>query len=272
MNKKLPFSLIILGAAVVIALIVVFSSFVTIQPGFKGIVFRKFTTGLDKKNVYDAGFYVVAPWNEMYIYDVREQQREEIMDILDKSALQLKVDISIRFRPMLTRIGYLHENFGKAYVDQLIVPEVRSKVREIMGRFTVEEIYSTHRKEVEEAIKTEVAAILRSPANNIEMTAMLVRSITLPEQIQKAIESKLTQEQEALAYQFRLDKEKSEAERKKIAAEGESRANEIINKSLTPGLLKMRGIEATLELSKSSNSKVVIIGGKDGIPVILGND
>ena len=87
-----------------------------------------------------------------------------------------------------------------------------------------------------------------------------------------AIESKLQQQQEALAYQFRLDKEKSEAERKRIAAEGESRANNIINNSLTANLLKMRGIEATLELSKSPNSKVIIVGGKDGMPLILGGN
>jgi len=101
----------------------------------------------------------------------------------------------------------------------------------------------------------------------------LIRSIALPEQIKQAIENKLQQEQESLAYQFRLTKEQSEAERKRIAAEGESRANNIINNSLSDKLLKMRGIEATLELSKSPNTKVIVIGsGKDGMPLILGNN
>jgi regulator of protease activity HflC (stomatin/prohibitin superfamily) len=103
--------------------------------------------------------------------------------------------------------------------------------------------------------------------------ALLIRSIQLPDQIRIAIESKLQQQQEALAYQFRLDKEKSEAERKRIAAEGEARANNIVNSSLSDKLLKMRGIEATLELSKSPNSKIVIVGSsKDGLPLILGNN
>jgi len=107
----------------------------------------------------------------------------------------------------------------------------------------------------------------------VNAPAVLIRSIVLPEQIKGAIENKLQQEQEALAYRFRLDKEKSEAERKRIAAEGEARANNIVNSSLTDKLLKMRGIEATLELAKSPNSKVVLIGaGKDGMPLILGND
>jgi regulator of protease activity HflC (stomatin/prohibitin superfamily) len=105
------------------------------------------------------------------------------------------------------------------------------------------------------------------------MNAMLIRSINLPEQIKMAIENKLTQEQEALAYRFRLDKEESEAKRKQIAAEGEARANQIINSSLTPSLLKMRGIEATTSLASSPNSKIIVIGsGSDGLPLILGSN
>ena len=105
------------------------------------------------------------------------------------------------------------------------------------------------------------------------MKSLLIRSISLPDQIKNAIESKLQQEQEALAYQFRLEKEKSEAERKRIAAEGEAKANRIINNSLTPNLLKMRGIEATSKLAESPNSKVIVVGsGKDGLPIILGNN
>ena len=109
--------------------------------------------------------------------------------------------------------------------------------------------------------------------NNIEMRTLLIRSINLPAEIKTAIESKLKQEQEALAYQFKLQSAASEAEKLRIEAEGKARANQIINSSLTPELLRMRGIEATLELGKSPNSKVVIIGsGKDGMPLILGNN
>ncbi len=102
---------------------------------------------------------------------------------------------------------------------------------------------------------------------------MLIRSVQLPTKIINAIEAKLDQEQQSLAYKFRLEKEKSEAERKKIAAEGEATANQIINSSLTNNLLKMRGIEATQQLSNSPNSKVIVIGnGDNGMPIILGGD
>jgi regulator of protease activity HflC (stomatin/prohibitin superfamily) len=196
---------------------------------------------------------------------------DENMDILDKNGLSIHVDVTVRYFPIPEKIGYVHQKFTANYVEVLVIPEVRSTVRQVMGRFTAEEIYSTKRAEVETAIKNETEKILS--ANNVTATAVLIRSIVLPDQIKGAIENKLQQEQEALAYQFRLDKEKSEAERKRIAAEGESRANNIINNSLTDKLLKMRGIEATLELAKSANSKIIVVGsGKDGMPLILGNN
>jgi regulator of protease activity HflC (stomatin/prohibitin superfamily) len=171
---------------------------------------------------------------------------------------------------ILSIIKYLicTDNLGQDYINQLIIPEIRSTVRQVAGRFTAEEIYSTKRSEVELAIIDEAGVKLGN--NYIDMRALLIRSIKLPQDIKNAIESKLKQEQEALAYQFKLEKEKSEAERKRIAAEGESRANKIINASLTTNLLRMRGIEATVKLSESPNAKTVIIGsGKDGMPLIL---
>jgi len=196
---------------------------------------------------------------------------DENMDILDKAGLSIHVEVTVRYFPIPEKIGHLHQKFTQNYLEVLVIPEVRSAVRQVMGRYTAEEIYSTKRAEVESAIKQETERILS--ANFVSTTAVLIRAIQLPEQIKSAIENKLQQEQEALAYQFRLDKEKSEAERKRIAAEGESRANNIINNSLSDKLLKMRGIEATLELSKSPNTKIIVIGsGKDGMPLILGNN
>ncbi|MFH2094605.1 MAG: prohibitin family protein [Bacteroidota bacterium] len=266
--KKKSFTLPIIIVGLVIIIILVVSSSYILQPGERAVIFRPYTTGLDKENVVGEGFHVVGPWNDFIVYDVKEQQREETMDVLDKNGLSVNVDISVRFNPMYDRIGFLHEIFGVEYITRLVVPEVRSSVRKVMGRYSAEEIYSTKRKEVEDAIYDETKLVLNE--NNIQMTALLIRSINLPPDIKGAIESKLTQEQEALAYKFRLEKETSEAERKRIAAEGEAKANDIVNSSLSDKLLKMRGIEATLELSKSPNTKIIIIGsGSDGLPLIL---
>jgi regulator of protease activity HflC (stomatin/prohibitin superfamily) len=272
MNNRRFLPFIVLG---VIALFVVAgissSLFYTINATQRAVIFYKFGNGLDKDNVIQPGFHTKAPWNEVYTYNVQETSRDENMDILDKSGLSIHMDVTVRFNPMPDKIGYIYEKFNVDYVNVLVVPEIRSAVRQVMGRFTAEEIYSTKRAEVESTIKAEAEKVLL--ANNVNMVALLIRSIVLPDQIRIAIESKLQQEQEALAYQFRLDKEKSEAERKRIAAEGESRANNIINNSLSDKLLKMRGIEATLELAKSPNSKVVIVGSsKDGLPMILGGN
>ncbi len=269
-NQKLPFIILgIIGFIVVMALSS--SLFYTISATERAVTFYPFGKGLDKDNIVGPGTHIKAPWNDIYTYKVNEMSSEENMDVLDKNGLSIHIDITVRYYPIPEKIGYIHEQFTTDYETVLVIPEVRSTVRQVMGRYTAEEIYSTKRAEVETAIKSETEFILNK--NNVHATAVLIRSIMLPEQIKVAIENKLQQEQEALAYQFRLDKEKSEAERKRIAAEGESRANNIINNSLTDKLLKMRGIEATLELSKSPNSKTIIIGsGKDGMPLILGNN
>lgn len=271
-RRFLPFIVFFL-IAIILLIYLSSSIFYTIQPGERAIIFQKFTGGLDKDNIIMPGFHIKAPYNDLYVYDVTENQVEETLDVLDKNGLSISVDVSVRFHPMFDKIGNIQETFQQDYVNRLVIPEVRSTVRQVMGRFTAEEIYSTKRPEVEGAIKKETEAVLGAEGNYIQMRALLIRSIKLPEQIGLAIENKLKQEQEALAYQFRLDREKSEAERKRIAAEGEAQANKIINSSLTDELLKMRGIEATQQLANSPNAKVVVIGnGKDGLPLILGNN
>lgn len=271
MNNRRILPFIIVGVIALFVLMGLSSSiFYTINATQRAVIFYKFGQGLDKDHVIYPGVHMKAPWNDVFVYNVQETSQDENMDVLDKSGLSIHVDITVRFKPISDKIGYIYEKFNVDYVNVLVIPEVRSAVRQVMGRYTAEEIYSTKRAEVEATIKSESEKVLH--ANNVDMVALLIRSIQLPEQIRVAIENKLQQQQEALAYQFRLDKEKSEAERKRIAAEGESRANNIINNSLTANLLKMRGIEATLELSKSPNSKIIIVGGKDGMPLILGNN
>jgi regulator of protease activity HflC (stomatin/prohibitin superfamily) len=263
----------LIAAAVVLILLLLFGGrmFLIIQAGERGVIFKPYTTGLDKENIYGEGFHIIAPWNDMNIYNVREQQRDEPMDVLDKNGLSISMDVTVRFNPMFGKIGFLHEQFGINYINVLVIPEVRSSVRQVAGRFTAEEIYSTKRAEVEMTIKEETLKVLGN--NFIEMKAMLIRSINLPAQIKGAIESKLQQEQEALAYEYRLRTEVSEAERRRIEAEGIAAFNRIINASLTDNILQQRGIEATIELAKSPNTKVIVIGsGKDGLPLILGNN
>jgi len=222
----------VIVAVVFIIFLLIFGSrmFHIIRPGERGLVFKTISgdlqkepeqirqTGLAVIAPWNNGLAVIAPWNNMFKYIVREQQREETMDVLDKNGLSINVDVTVRYNPIYSRIGYLHEQFGQEYPTNLVVPEVRSSVRKVTGRFTAEEIYSTKRNEVEEAIISETAAILEE--NNIDMRALLIRAINLPSEIKAAIETKLTREQESLAMIFILEKERQDAERRLIEAKG----------------------------------------------------
>ena len=266
---------VIIAAIGLFVIVAAFKSFIILGPTERGVVFYTLSGGIDKETIYEPGLNVVAPWNEMIIFDVSEQKLDESMDVLSSDGLSITVDISVRYRPKQNadgyEIGYLYEQFKMNYDDKLVRQELRSIVRKVIGRYTPDELYSSKREEVETIMDDQTKEILGT--NHVELTALLIRSVKLPTTIIEAIEAKLDQEQQSLAYKFRLEKETSEAERKKIAAQGEAKANEIINSSLTGNLLKMRGIEATSALANSPNSKVVIIGNsKDGLPIILGGD
>ena len=251
---------------------VIFSNatFVTIDAGERGVLFQRFGGGLDKENIYSPGFHVVAPWNSMYVYDVRELQLEEEMEVLSSNGLNIKVDITARIRPSFDKIGELHETFGRDYVERLIRPEMRSSVRQVIGQFTPEELYSTKRDTVQTLITQELSSALED--NYVLLRAILIRDIELPEKVRFAIEEKLEAEQAFLKYEYILDRERQEAERRIIEAQAKSDANAILNASLTDKILQDKGIEATLELAKSPNSKVVVVGGGgDGLPLILNN-
>lgn len=261
----------IVGFLLFMLIIIVSSStFLTINPGERGVLFRRFSGGLDKERVYKPGFHVVAPWNRMYVYDVREKQFEEQMTVLSSNGLNIKMDITIRANPAQQSIGDLHEEFGPEYVSSLVRPEVRSSVRKIIGQFTPEELYSTRRDEVQDLITDDLGSNLVK--NYIDLKAALIRDIELPEKVKDAIESKIEAEQKALKYDYLLQQERKEAERKIIEAEAKARANEIISASLTDKILRDKGIDATIQLAESPNSKVVVVGGGDeGLPLILGN-
>lgn len=248
------------------------STFITLQPGERGVLFKRFSGGLDKENIYTPGFHVVAPWNQMFRYDVREQQLEEEMEVLSRNGLNIKVDVTVRYNPKYNKIGDLHAKFGRGFTNTLVRPETRSAVRKIIGRYEPEELYSTKRDEVQQLIQQDLEKSL--DANYIDLKASLIRGIELPEKVKNAIEVKIEAEQSALKYKYILQQEQQEAERIIIAAKAKAEANKIISSSLTSNILKDKGIEATLQLANSPNSKIVIVGGdgSGGLPMILGGN
>jgi regulator of protease activity HflC (stomatin/prohibitin superfamily) len=148
---------------------------------------------------------------------------------------------------------------------------MRSATRSVVGRYTPEEIYSSKRDAIEKEIFEETKKVVED--QYIQLNDVLVRDVTLPTAIKDAIERKLGQEQESLEYEFRLEKAQKEAKKQIIEAEGKAEANRILSASLTDKILQDKGIEATLLLSQSPNTKVIVIGsGGDGLPIILGNN
>ena len=269
MNKKFGPTIALAVVGFFLFIILTSSTFLTIDAGERGVLFRPFSTGLDKENIYQPGFHVVAPWNSMYVYDVRETQLEEEMEVLSSNGLNIKVDVTVRVHPTYSKIGDLHENFGREYLNSLVRPEVRSAVRKVIGRFEPEELYSSKREEVQAMITEDIDANLTK--NFVTLRATLIRDIALPDRVVSAIEEKIQAEQGALKYQYILQQESKEAERKIIEAQGKAESNRILNASLTTNILKDKGIEATMKLAESPNSKTIVIGsGEGGLPLILG--
>ena len=260
--------------AMVILMIVISLSnsiFHNIEAGEQGVLFKPFGGGLEKDKIYGQGFHVVAPWNEMLVYDVRTMEAFEKMSVLSKNGLTIEVDLSYRYQPDPKKIGYLHEEIGVNYLNKIVIPEIRSATREVIGKYLPEELYSSKREAIQDEIYQRTMEAVQ--VKHIILDAVLIREVTLPTTLQAAIERKLKEEQSSLEYEYLLDKERQESERIIIEAQAKADANRILNASLSDKILRDKGIEATLELAKSPNSKVVIVGGGggDGLPLILNN-
>jgi len=261
---------ILIGAGVLLLIIFIVRMTLTIEAGHGGVLFRTFGGGIDTSRTFGEGFHIIAPWNSMVIYETRQQEVAEDMQVLSANGLEIKVDVSAWYQPNWQDIGKLHVNIGSDYLKRVVIPALRSSARTVIGRYTPEQIYSTKRDAIQDEIFQETKMILDE--KYVQLNRVLIRAIILPPTIKTAIESKLKQEQEALEYVFKLEKAKQEAERQRIDAEGKATANRILSASLTDKILLEKGIQATLNLAESQNTKVIVIGGgKDGLPLILGD-
>ncbi len=255
---------------IVLGIILVSKSTVTIGPGEGGVLFERFGDGINTEKTYGEGLNFVAPWNNMLVHKVRQQSISDEMNVLSVNGLEVRVNGTIWYEPEYENLGYLIKTKGQDYVRELLNPAINAAARSVVGRYTPEQLYSSKRDVIEKEILEEVQSELDGQFLNVKR--VLVEDVKLPATIKTAIERKLKQEQESLEYEFRLVTAKKEAEKVRIEAQGKADANRILSASLTEKILKDKGIEATVKLSESSNSKVIVIGsGKSGMPIILGN-
>lgn len=255
----------------VVLLILVVKSAVTIGSGQAGVLYKTFGGGVvTDEPPLGEGFHIVAPWNNVFVYEVRQQEIVERMNVLSSNGLDIKLEASIWFQPDYAQLGKLHQEKSEMYKERVLLPAIRSAARSVVGRYTPEQLYSSKRDAIQQEIFEETKKIVTD--QYIQLNEVLVRDVTLPATIKDAIERKLKQEQESLEYEFRLVTAAKEAEKQIIEAQGKADANRILSASLTDKILQDKGIEATIKLSESPNSKVIVIGsGDSGLPIILGN-
>tara|TARA_R110002020_G_scaffold21009_3_gene71256 strand:+ start:14785 stop:15606 length:822 start_codon:yes stop_codon:yes gene_type:complete len=255
----------------ILLIILITKSAVTIGSGKAGVLYKTFGGGVVTDEApMGEGFHVVAPWNKVFIYEVRQQEVFEKMNVLSSNGLDIKLDASVWFEPERENLGKLHQEKGEEYVQRVLLPTIRSAARSVVGRYTPEQLYSSKRDAIQQEIYEETKKIV--DGQYIQLNEVLVRDVTLPATIKDAIERKLRQEQESLEYEFRLVTAQKEAQKVIIEAQGKADANQILSASLNDKILRDKGIEATLKLAQSPNAKVVVIGGGDsGMPIILGN-
>lgn len=269
--ERLPRIALPVIITIIVLIIIITKSAVTIGPGEAGVLYRTFGEGVvTDEPPLSEGFHVVAPWNKVFIYEVRQQEVYEKMNVLSSNGLDIKLEASVWYQPKYDDIAKLHKEKSEMYKERILQPAIRSAARSVVGRYTPEQLYSSKRDAIQAEIYEETKKIVDD--QYIQLNEVLVRDVTLPPTIKDAIERKLRQEQEALEYEFRLVSAQKEAERQRIEAQGKADANTILSASLNDKILQDKGIEATIKLSESANSKVVVIGsGKDGLPIILGN-
>jgi Membrane protease subunits, stomatin/prohibitin homologs len=255
-----------------VLVILISKSAITIGSGQAGVLYKTFGGGVvTDEPPLGEGFHVVAPWNRVFIYEVRQQELFEKMKVLSSNGLEIQIDASAWFQPTFESLGKLHQEKSEQYVNRILLPAIRSAARSVVGRYTPEQLYSSKRDAIQQEIFAETKIYVEDQF--IQLNEILVRDVTLPPTIREAIEKKLKQEQETLEYEFRLVTADKEAQRQRIEARGKADANLILSASLTDKILQDKGIDATIKLSESPNSKIVIVGsGESGLPLILGNN
>jgi len=271
LRKNLEF-FIVFGLITLFGIFYLWDSIViTIYPGHAGVLFKRFfNQGTVIEKSYEEGLHIIFPWNKMYVYDVRIQEYKQLVEVLSQNGLTIKVMVSVRYFLLKEEIPLLHQRVGTEYREKVILPSTISSVREVIGKYLPEDLYTTARHIIQDEIL--VGTIEETGRLPIVYSDMIIETIKLPPMINAAIETKLRHQQEYLEYQYKILTAKAEKERKIIEAAGIKEYQQIISESLSPSLLKWQGIQATKDIATSTNSKIIVIGGKDGLPIILNTE
>jgi regulator of protease activity HflC (stomatin/prohibitin superfamily) len=242
---------------------------IIINPGYNGVLFHIFS-GTEVDYVYTEGLNIINPLNTMYIYETRKQVALHEFNILSNKGLTITLSLAIRYQPEVEVLGLLHQRIGPDYLNRVIIPQIESVMRKQLGNYDAEDIYTNKEGLLTNAILLALDEVGR---NYVKVEDIIIRSISMPDKIKAAIEDKLSQEELAKSYDYRLQVAQKEAERLGIEAKGIHEYHATIDQSMSQENLKYEGIQATKELAKSQNAKIIVVGsGKDGLPLILNTE
>ncbi|MCW5298880.1 prohibitin family protein [Herbaspirillum lusitanum] len=282
LRRRLQFfsnDLLIVGVILVVLLAFLLPSMiVTIPAGHLGVLWKRFNGGTVIDHVEKEGTHLMLPWDEMYIYDARLQSVEREFEVLSSDGLKLMATLAWRFRVIPEHLGELHKYAGPEYAETLLGQSVGARARDVIAIYRPEDIYTSHRLEIQNQISESVRydiknrfnTELRSGQNWILIEDVLIKRIVLPDGVEDAIVRKNVARHEVEQYALIVEKEQQESERKRVEALGIRNFQEIISGGMSDAYLRWRGIEATLELARSENAKVVVIGSEKtgGLPLI----
>jgi regulator of protease activity HflC (stomatin/prohibitin superfamily) len=255
-----------LAVGAFIAVILLFSSVARVESGHVGVLtlFGRVTG-----EVLPEGIHLINPFKTNNEMSIRTQEIKESASVPSSEGLVMNLDTSLIFHVDPEKASDVFQKIGPDYANVLIEPNLRAAIREATASHSANALYTGERESVARQIHDQLVSLLSPRGFLVE--SILLRDIQLPATLKTSIEAKQQAEQEALAMNFRLQKETQEAQRKRIEAQGIRDFQQIVAQGISPQLLEWKGIEATENLAKSPNSKVVVIGNnKNGLPLILG--
>ena len=253
----------------------------TIEPGHVGVTWYRFFDGTDTspEGVLSEGIHLIFPWDRIYIYDARLRTTDIEVEGLSSDGLNISVNFIVRYTIAADKVGFLHKSIGPDYEKILIRPQLRELALSYLSKNQASDLYSDRRSRVQKSKEAMFSEAMKGVESNTKFTDYYIKTedvlmahAKLPGSVAPAIEENEKARHLNESYEFRLMLEDKERRRKRLEAEGVRSFQEIIGPGITESYLRWRGIQATLELAKSQNTKVVIIGDKDGLPLILNTE
>jgi regulator of protease activity HflC (stomatin/prohibitin superfamily) len=258
MMKKSSITVLVLG--------LLCSSCAVVRPGEVGI---KQTLGKLSEGVKTQGTVFYNPiTSKVLIESTKTKNIKLVLSLPSREGLSVKSEISILYRLEANKVASVLQNLGQDY-ESVVTSVFRSAVSDVCAKYYAKDMHSGMRAEIELEVLKKMQVNLENQADGIQLIGVLMKRVQLPRGLATSIERKLQAEQDAMRLKFVIDQEKLEAERKIINAKGERDAQLIIAEGLTPGIIRLKAIEAFRELAKSSNAKTIITDGKT--PLIVGN-